>query len=113
MSDASFRLLDRAGNETTFSPGGSFTSMAVAPGRNMVRSVSQDGRTVNFSYTVDPNGEVRIARANLADEAGTGPVLAVRYDYDAEGRLARVAGPGSQLGQIEENAGNASELAAN
>jgi hypothetical protein len=103
LSDASFRLLDRAGNEVAFDGAGDFTGLAVASQRRMVQFVSVGKQQVSFDYTIDQSGTVRIAKAQLTDKTnGTHPTVMVRYQYDAEGRLARVVkGSDLQLAKVQ------------
>ena len=102
LSDASFRLLDRAGNNVSFDSAGDFTGLVATPKRRMVQSVSVGKQQVSFDYTIDQAGTVRIAKAQLTDEAnGSQPTVMVRYQYDAEGRLARVVkGSDLQLARV-------------
>ncbi|MBI4641285.1 MAG: hypothetical protein HY731_11355, partial [Candidatus Tectomicrobia bacterium] len=102
LSDASFRLLDTAGNEIAFNPAGEFTGMAVSPERRMVASVSHGHQRVNFTYTLDRSGQIRIASAHLTDDkGGIGPTYLMYYQYNDEGRLSRVIGPASQTAQLQ------------
>lgn len=95
MSDASFRLLDKGGNEIAFDPAGGFDGMAPSSKYPMVSAISQGKHRVDFTYSVDPLGTIRIASAQLLEEKGLTEVAhIVHYQYDDEGRLCRVIGPG-------------------
>lgn len=92
MTDGSFRLVDKAGNETELDPAGEFNWMAVSPEAHVVKSVSQGAHEVCFNYTIDNQGKVRIAGAKLLEpQSGQGPTYAVHYDYDGEGRLCSIS----------------------
>ncbi len=107
MSDASFRLADKLGNEFWFDPAGNLTDLLFGEERRMhleyavstssagetprVASLSQGGHKVEFTYGLDGAGRPRIVAAELRkNEAGAPPAYLVRYHYDAEGRLAKV-----------------------
>ena len=97
MSDASFRLVDKEGNEIAFSPSGDFDKMAFSPEHPVVSSVTQGKYKVNFKYTIDDSGKIMIAGAYLSrGEKGAKPTYVVHYQYDDEGRLCRVAGYSNQ-----------------
>ncbi len=102
LSDASFQLLDKEDNEIAFDRGGGFERMAISSERRMINSVSQGQYVVNFKYTIDNGGTIQIASAYLSkkgeDEAK--PQYVVHYNYDAEGRLCQIIGPGSQFAGI-------------
>ena len=100
MSNASFRLLDKEGNEIAFSPSGNFDGMAISPEYPMVSSVSQGKHKVNFKYTMDKSGKIMIASANFSKgEEGTKPTYVVHYQYDDQGRLCKVISPKSQVAE--------------
>ena len=91
LSDKSFRLLDKNGNEITLRGDGKFDAMLLPEHRRTVRSMSMGGRKVTFKYTIDDTGQVVISSASLAEEEGdAGPAWIVRYQYDGEGRLLHV-----------------------
>ena len=101
MSNASFRLLDKKGNEIAFAPSGNFDGMAVSPEYRMVKSVCQGKHKVNFKYTTDKSGKIMIASAYLlSDEKGAKPVYSVQYQYDAEGRLCRIKGHSARIAEL-------------
>jgi len=102
MSNRSFRLLDKEGNEIAFDAGGDFERMAVSSKRRMINSISQGQYVVNFKYAIDNAGSIRIASAYLSKkgEEGAKPTYAVHYNYDNEGRLCQIIGPGSQLAGV-------------
>jgi hypothetical protein len=107
MSDASFRLADKLGNEFWFDGDGDLTDLVFGEGRRMrikyapgiyradqtprVASLSQDGYRVDFSWEADRAGRPRIVTAELRQhEDGAPPAYVARYHYDDEGRLAKV-----------------------
>lgn len=90
MSDGSFRLHDKKGNEIALSAAGDFKCFAVSPNYPIVKSVSAGLYKINFKYTIDNSGRVLIANANLSEKGKVKPLYAVRYEYDSKGRLCRV-----------------------
>ncbi len=105
MSDASFHLLDKNGNETSFSSlrtfDGKFKEMAFSSDRRMVRSVSQGNQKIGFKYSIDRSGEVMIASANLSEGEETKLSYIVKYKYDKEGRLYSVTGTGNTIAKTQ------------
>ena len=97
MSDASYRLIDKSGNEVVINPGGTFKGMIINPGNPVVKSISQGNYKVSFKYTIDKSRGVIIASANLSEKGKLKPVYIVRYQYDDEGRLAKVERQQTQL----------------
>jgi len=69
-----------------FGPDGRFA--ALAPVSRLVRSLTVRDQRVTFDYAVDRMGVVRIARARCTIDGESRQV--VRYEYDDDGRLARV-----------------------
>lgn len=60
----------------------------------VVSSVSQGDQRVNFTYTLNTSGQVKVASTYLFDkEEAESPTSVVRYEYNNEGRLTRVLGP--------------------
>lgn len=98
LSDGSFRLFEKSGNQIAFDAGGQFDGLTFSPERPMVQAISMGDRRITFTYPFDRSGHARIASANLTEGSGrVGPTYLVKYQYDAEGRLARVLGPGSHM----------------
>jgi hypothetical protein len=92
LSDGSFRLLDRRGHEFAFDSTGSFISLA-SPLEPVVRRVSHGSQTARFTYALSPSGHPVVVETAFSTGETTGqPGHVVRYEYDAEGRLARVGG---------------------
>lgn len=90
LSDRSFRLLDKAGNEVAFGPDGSFKGMSLSSDTLVVRSIGVGPYKVDFGYTMAPSGSPLVARARLSKQDAPGTLYAVRYEYDDENRLCRV-----------------------
>jgi hypothetical protein len=91
LSDASFQLLDRHGNTVNFFPSGEFEHMRIGTDHRMVGSISMGKHKVSLGYTIDPAGRPLIASARLSkDMPGAQATHLVKYEYDSEGRLARV-----------------------
>jgi hypothetical protein len=102
LSNAAFRLLDKAGNEIAFAPSGAFTGMIVASERRMLGSMVHGNQRVDFTYTVDASGQVHIASARLAEGKEGSPITVMRYLYDEAGRLMRVQGPVSHVATLSD-----------
>ncbi|MFA5251546.1 MAG: hypothetical protein WC454_03045 [Phycisphaerae bacterium] len=90
MSDASFQLLDKKGNEVAFGPDGKFEWFAASPDCPIVKSVSSGPYKVNFEYTLDRSGNALADSIHLLCEGGTKVLYAIGYNYDAEGRLSHI-----------------------
>jgi len=86
MTDASFRLLDRHGNEMSFDSAGDFDSCE-STGKPVIRSISQGRYRVDFKYTVDPDGNLIVSASYLTAENENMPIYIVHYQYDSAGRL--------------------------
>jgi hypothetical protein len=99
MSDVSFRLLDRNGNEVAFGPDGRFVGLSPSSDNLIVKSVRVGPYKVDFGYTMGPSGSPMIASAQLSKEGAPETVYAVRYEYDNEGRLCRTIPQQNQLAQ--------------
>jgi len=117
MSNASFRLLDKKGNETAFGSSenftGKFEGVAVSPKKRLVSAVSQGKKKVAFKYTMDKSGDVIITSASLLqDEEGAKPTYVVRYQYDDEGRLCSVKGSDRQTAKVRVEQANQILMAA-
>jgi hypothetical protein len=96
MSDASYRLADSQGNETTFDGSGAFKQMFVADGRALVKSLAVGDQQITMRYTIGPTGRIVIAAAHLAKNgSSTAPASVVRYSYNADGTLASVVQGGA------------------
>jgi hypothetical protein len=103
MSNLSYRLLDKDGNEVVLSPSGSFDGMIVSLERPIVKSVSQGKNRVDFQYTIDRSGKIMIASATLSGSEGEKkPTYIVKYQYDDEGRLYSVKGSRSQTAKLND-----------
>jgi hypothetical protein len=99
LSDLSFRLLDRSGNEVAFGLDGQFAGLSPSPDNPVVKSVRVGPYKVDFGYTAGPSGSPMIASARLSKEGAPRTVYAVRYEYDSEGRLCRTIPLQNQLAQ--------------
>ncbi len=99
MTDGSFRLMDRRGNEIAFDPDGSFAGVSVNRQRQrLIDSVVCGRQRVRFQYRFVENGSVAVAKALLFNtQEGGSPVHEVRYDYGPDGSLAGVETAGPSL----------------
>jgi hypothetical protein len=90
LSDASFRLADKEGNETAFTGSGRFEGMIVPDKRHLVKTLSMGDQKVEMRYTIDPAGRPIIARAEVIDGKASAPINTVKYIYEQDGSLASV-----------------------
>ena len=103
MSNLSFRLLDKDGNEVVFSPSGSFDGMIVSLERPIVKSVSQGDHRIDFKLTIDKSGKIMIASAHLSGGGEKAkPTYVVKYQYDEEGRLYSVKGSSNEVAELHD-----------
>ena len=95
MSDTSYRLLDKRGNEFVFSQGGRFVKTYVSSDRPLVKSISQGTHTIKFSYTVSPTGNIIMANVRVIDEGHKQKEkYRLAYHYSKDGKLANVTREG-------------------
>jgi hypothetical protein len=92
LSDLSFRLVDKSGNEVAFGPDGKFKGMSLSADALVVKSIGVGPYTVNFGYTMGRFGSPLVAKARLSKQGAPGELYAVRYEYSDDGQLLR-AGP--------------------
>jgi hypothetical protein len=91
LSDASYRLLDRHGNEIAFRGDGRFNGFAVSEDGRMIRSIALgDLQRLELRYRLDPTGRIAVSSALLFDGEDPYPRQVLHYRYDETGRLARV-----------------------
>ena len=83
--------------------GGHFAGLSVTSDRRVLKSVTLGTQQVSFAYTVDQSGTVRIASAHPSEDADGAPAtFMVRYQYDADSRLARVVkGSATQVVRVQ------------
>lgn len=90
LNDRSFLLIDKGDHEVAFSRSGKFVAMK--PGLQkggLVRSLSMGNHKITFGYTIDDDGDIIIASAQLAiDREYAKPMHVVRYDYDERASLS-------------------------
>lgn len=107
MTDTSYRLLDKEGNEAAFDAGGEFRSMFLSASHPIIKSISQGTNKVQFKYTVNILGEFIIASAYLIENGDSSlPTYVVHYQYDGEGRLynaKRIDNTGDKFGHDERD----------
>jgi len=88
MNDASYRLLDKHGNEIDLSSNGVFERLDPGEEDPVVKRISSGGHGIDFAYTIGASGELMIARAELTGEHELpGGVDSVVYEYDDDNRL--------------------------
>ena len=102
MSDGSFRLLDKKGNEIAFNAAGDFKYFTVSHNCPMVKSVSAELYQVKFEYTIDPSGQLLIANAHLWEEGKAESLYAINYEYDNQGRLCKASNSKKHVAKADE-----------
>jgi len=104
LTDTSFRLVDKAGNETSFDPIGKFDEMNVSDKNLLVKTITQGNNKIKFNYTIDNSGKVIIAGANLySGDETTRPRYAINYNYDDDDRLYAVKRSTPRLAEIHDS----------
>jgi hypothetical protein len=102
MSDGSFRLLDKKGNEIAFNSTGDFMNFVISLDCLMVKSISEGPYKINFKYTIDNSGQVLIANANLSEKGTVEPLYVVKYKYDKEGLLCSINNSETQVALLND-----------
>jgi len=97
LSDLSFRLLDKSGNEVAFAADGSFEGFCPSSDKPVIKSVCVGSYKVGFVYTMGPSGSPMIASARLSKQGAPETLYVMRYEYDDEGRLCRTESTGKRL----------------
>jgi len=88
MTDGSFRLEDKLGNEVHFTEGGVFDHFVVGQKQDIVKAVSSGGHKVEFDYALGGGGQLLVAGARLKGDEGQ--QYAMNYKYDSDDRLCEV-----------------------
>ncbi|HVR08689.1 MAG TPA: hypothetical protein VMW75_11640, partial [Thermoanaerobaculia bacterium] len=92
LSDGSFQLRDKHGNETRFDGRGNFAGMILPVLSQPVSAMEMGSHRVVFRFAIDRLGHLIIDSAwILPIEPGSKPLYVVSYKYDDAGGLARVA----------------------
>jgi hypothetical protein len=100
MSDGSFTLLDKQGNETVFSAAGKFERLTPSQDFNLVKSIAAGQYKVDFKYTIDNSGRILIANARLSEKEKSKTIYSVNYEYDEEGRLCKANASNLKIAMI-------------
>jgi len=87
-ADNGYRLDDKYGNLAGFKQNGQFESLLPNLDSSLIQSVSMGEQKIAMSYRVNSNGRIVIAKSTLTN-GQHGPDLAIRYEYNADGTLAR------------------------
>jgi hypothetical protein len=90
LTNESFQLVDRQGNEFVFDAARDFESMIPGQKRRLVRAMVDGDRRIEFAYGVDPSGMLVAANARVTGGNSPASLVLVRFHYDDEGRLASV-----------------------
>ncbi|MBM4162388.1 MAG: hypothetical protein FJ217_14965 [Ignavibacteria bacterium] len=105
MTDGSYRLLDKRGNEIDFTAGGVFERMIPGGEQNVVRSMSSVGFKVQFDFTLTSGGKFLVASARLVQDDKTGESEhVIQYAYDNENRLCAIERNGISKGLFNQRA---------
>ena len=112
LTDTSFRLVDKAGNETSFDPIGKFDEMNVSDKNLLVTTITQGNNKIKFNYTIDNSGKVIIAGANLYSSDEIARLrYAIKYNYDDDDRLYAVKRSTPRLAKIYDSSQKDKRLA--
>jgi len=106
MTDGSFRVEARDGNELVFDPGGRFRGITVP----VLRALRQDDQRIELDYEYH-NGQFRVRQARVMKEGLSASLYSIGYGYAPDGRLASVTGPDGTLNDIRYNANGVSMTA--
>jgi hypothetical protein len=87
--DGDYSLRDKHGNLVGFKKDGKFQALLPVLDSDMIQSVSMGNRKIDMSYGMDSAGHMVIAKAELTTGDAHNPELAVRYEYNSDGTLAR------------------------
>jgi hypothetical protein len=94
MTNGSFRLLLKDGAEIPLDRSGVFLGKGSLPDHPLAKAISLGSQKITFAYTFGKTGNILISQAIWHQgEKGVAPVCVAKYEYDDEGRLARVTGP--------------------
>ena len=94
MTNGSFRLLLKDGAEIPLDRSGVFSGKVSLPDHPLAKAISLGSQKITFAYTFGKTGNTLISQAIWHQgEKGVAPVCVAKYEYDDEGRLARVTGP--------------------
>jgi len=88
LSDGSFQLLDRNGNEFAFDAGGRFEELVSIGNEDLVASISHGDRRIEFGHVLGRSGSLVTQTAKVLDPDFDRPLVTVEYDYSATGLLA-------------------------
>lgn len=102
MTDASFRLLLQDGTVIPLDRTGAFAGKVSLPDHPLAKAISLGNQKISFTYTFGKTGNVLISQAyRHLCEKGAAPVCLAKYEYDDEGRLARVTSPQTGMAKAE------------
>jgi hypothetical protein len=87
--NSAYRLEDKQGNKVAFKNDRQFEALLPALDSDLIQSVSMGKQKIDVSYEMNSAGRIVIARAVLTSGDEQHPQLAVRYDYNDDGTLAR------------------------
>jgi hypothetical protein len=90
LSNGSFQLRDKQGNEVKFGADGHFDGMILPTATQPISGFEMGRHRVVFRYSIDRLGHVITESAWISpNEAGSKPLYVVSYKYDDQGSLAR------------------------
>ena len=87
--DSNYRLQDKQGNLAAFKKDGEFHALLPVLDSAPIQSVSMGNQKIDMSYEINLAGRMVIAKAVLTTGDEHNPQLAVRYEYNSDGTLAR------------------------
>jgi hypothetical protein len=87
--DDGYRLQDKQGNLVAFKKDGEFEALSPVLDSNLIQSISMGSQKIDMSYEINFAGRMVIAKAALTTGDEHSLRLAVRYEYNDDGTLAR------------------------
>jgi ankyrin repeat protein len=95
LSNGSFSVEERDGNEIHFEHDGKFDNVTVP----VLRGLRQGEERIEFEYEYR-EGQFRVRHAKVMQEGLSSPPYSIRYDYAPDGRLATITGPDGRVSEI-------------
>lgn len=96
MTDGSYDLIDKQGNEVSFDPAGRLNRIRA----RVIKGLSQGNYKIKFDYEFN-NGGPGIKEAHVLKGDQSTALYAMKYEYDNDGRLSKVLTPAGKDMEIK------------
>jgi YD repeat-containing protein len=96
MTDGSYDLIDKQGNEVSFDPAGRLNRIRA----RVIKGLSQGNYKIKFDYEFN-NGGPGIKEAHVLKGDQSTALYAIKYKYDNDGRLCKVFTPAGKDMEIK------------